>query len=137
MIKRKIVNTSGRRKRAIARAGCVAGSGVLRFNSKNIDYVHPENARLLISEPIYLLGDRAKEINVNIYSHGGGVMAQAYAARVALSRALVDYFKDAKLKEKFIAYDRKMLVSDTRQTEPQKPRNGRSAARRKRQTSKR
>lgn len=137
MIKRKIVHTSGRRKQAIARANCVAGKGVLRFNSQILEYVHPENAKLMISEPMFLLGDRASEINVNIFTQGGGVMAQAHAARVALSRALVDYFKDAKLKEKFIAYDRKMLVSDTRQTEPQKPRNGRSAARRKRQTSKR
>lgn len=131
----KLTHVSGKRKSSVARATCTSGTGVVRINSINLNEVSPEMARLRMQEPLILADEKAKQVNIKVNVSGGGVMSQADASRVAISNALVNFFKDNKLKEMFMAYDRKMLVSDMRQTEPQKP--YRSAARSKRQTSKR
>ncbi len=133
--KKRTIVCTGKRKTSIARATCKEGTGVVRVNSLNLDLVTPEVARLRIIEPLILAGEKAKKVNIHVNVKGGGVMSRADAARVAISNALVEYFADPELKKKFQAYDKKMLVSDTRRTEPQKP--YRSAARSKRQTSKR
>ena len=51
----KIVNTSGKRKTAIARATIRKGSGVIRINSKLLEIHEPELAKLKIMEPKKLL----------------------------------------------------------------------------------
>ena len=56
-------------------------------------------------------------MNVN----GGGATAQALASRTAIAKALVNYFGEKKLKEKFTKYDRTLLVDDSRRKEPKKP----------------
>ncbi|PIY59969.1 30S ribosomal protein S9, partial [Candidatus Woesearchaeota archaeon CG_4_10_14_0_8_um_filter_47_5] len=38
----KVVHTSGKRKRAIARATLFPGSGVVRINSKLLNFVTPQ-----------------------------------------------------------------------------------------------
>ena len=62
-------------------------------------------------------------------------MSQAVAARASIAKALVGYLKDEKLKKKFIAYDRMLLVDDSRRVEPKKPLGPK--ARKKKQHSKR
>jgi small subunit ribosomal protein S9 len=131
----KMAHASGKRKKSVARATARKGTGKVRVNSMILQHYSSETARLMIMEPLILAEEKAKEVDIDINVSGGGAISQADASRVAVSTVLVDYFKDNKLREKFINYDRKLLVSDTRQTEPQKP--YRSAARSKRQTSKR
>ena len=60
-------------------------------------------------------------------------MGQAEAARTAIAKGLVEFFKDEDLKRKFLEYDRSLLIPDVRRKEPKKP-LGRGA-RKKRQTS--
>ena len=48
----KIINTSGKRKTAIARATFRSGKGRIRINRKPVEYYQPELARLKIMEPI-------------------------------------------------------------------------------------
>ncbi len=133
--KKRTVVCTGKRKTSIARATCKEGKGIVRINSLNLNLLTPETARLRIMEPLILAGEKASKVNISVNVSGGGVMSRADAARVAISNALVNYFADSELKKTFQMYDKKMLVSDTRRTEPQKP--YRSAARSKRQTSKR
>jgi small subunit ribosomal protein S9 len=61
------------------------------------------------------------------------VYGQADAVRTAIARAILDYTEDAELKEQYLAYDRTLLVNDTRVKESKKP-LGRGA-RKKRQKS--
>ncbi len=131
----KIINVSGKRKMSIARATIKKGNGVVRINKKLIDVISPEMAREKIKEPLLLAGDKAKKVNISVSVKGGGVMSQAEAARNAIAKALVEFTGSKELKKEFIEYDRHLLVSDVRRTEPQKP--CRSAARRGKQTSKR
>ena len=66
---------------------------------------------------------------------GGGSAAQIEASRLAIAKAIVEFTKEEKVKNAFLAYDRNLLIADTRRKEPCKP--GDSKARSMRQSSKR
>lgn len=130
----KIINTSGKRKRAVARATIVEGKGIIRINHLLLDNYSNELARMKIQEPLLIAGDIAKKVNININVFGGGWQSQAEASRLAIARALIEYTKSDKLKKDFLDYDRHLLVADTRRNEPCKP-NDSGKPRKKRQKS--
>ena len=129
----KLVNTSGKRKSAIARAVVKAGKGRIRVNHKPIELVEPEIARLKMMEPLILAREKSETVDINVQVEGGGFMGQADSVRVAIARGLVEYFNDDELKERYLTYDRALLVNDPRRHLPKKP-LGRGA-RKKRQKS--
>ena len=127
------VNTSGKRKTAIARATVKKGKGLIRINNTPLPLYQPEIARWKILEPITLSGDMVNSVNIDVNVKGGGFMSQANAIRTAIARGLVAYSGDAKLKTTYLSYDRSLLVNDSRRKEAKKP-LGRGA-RKKRQKS--
>ncbi len=129
----KVINSSGKRKTAIARATIKDGKGRIKINSVPLEILEPELARLKMMEPLELVGDRVAKVDIDVNVNGGGVMGQATATRTAIARGLVDYFEDEELRAKFKAYDRTLLVNDPRRSEPKHP-LGRGA-RKKRQKS--
>jgi small subunit ribosomal protein S9 len=129
----KVVNSSGKRKTAIARATIQDGKGRVRINTVPLEILEPELARLKMMEPLELAGDRVVKVDIDVNVNGGGVMGQATATRTAIARGLVDYFEDEELRAKFRAFDRSLLVNDPRRSEPKHP-LGRGA-RKKRQKS--
>lgn len=129
----KIVNTSGKRKTAVARATVKSGKGRVRINKIPVEIHTPELARAKIMEPLTLAGDRLKKVDVSVRVKGGGVIGQAEATRTAIARGLVEFFKDEDLKELYRKYDRSLLVNDPRRKETKHP-LGRGA-RKKRQKS--
>ena len=133
-MKKRII-VSGKRKTSIARASIKEGKGIVRINKKNLDIIEPEMARMKIQEPLILADEIAQKVDIDVIVKGGGWMSQAEAVRNAIAKAIVNYSKSKDLKKKYLDYDRHLLIADTRRTEPQKP--YRSAARAKRQTSKR
>jgi small subunit ribosomal protein S9 len=70
----KVVNTSGKRKTAIARATLRTGTGIVRINSVPLEIYPNEMVRLKISEPLLLIPDAISGIDVAIDVHGGGIM---------------------------------------------------------------
>lgn len=131
----KKVHTSGKRKTALAKANVKKGQGIVRINGQLLDTYGSEMVRMMIKEPLKLAEDLADEVDIHVKVEGGGKMAQAQAARLAIARGLVKFSGSEELEEKFLDYDRHLLVADIRKKEPNKP--YRSAARAKRQTSKR
>jgi len=127
----KAIITSGKRKRAIARATLTPGKGRIRVNKQFVSIIEPKLARLKIEEPL-LLAEDINTIDIDVNVIGGGVMSQAEAARLAIARALVKNNK--KLEKIFLTYDRHLLVADIRRKEPRKP-NTHGKARSKRQKS--
>ncbi len=121
MARPKVVNESGKRKTAVARATIKKGQGRVRINKHPLEIHEPELARLKITEPLMLAGTRAEAIDIDVVVEGGGIMGQADAARTAIARGLVDYIDDEELKEIYLAYDRTLLVSDPRRKLPKKP----------------
>ncbi len=130
--KSKVVITSGRRKRAIARLRLLPGSGMIRVNGMALDAYGSKLARLKIKEPLLLVSDIADKVNISVNVHGGGIISQVDAIRQALGRALSE-FGGEKVRKILVNYDRTFLVADTRRKEPCKPND--SKARAKRQKS--
>ena len=122
----KIINTSGKRKTAIARATIRPGTGVVRVNSVPLEIYPNEMARMKISEPILLYPKAIEGLDVAIDVHGGGIMGQAEAVRTALARAIIRWHNDPQIKDLFLSYDRTLMVNDSRQKESKKP-HGRGA----------
>ena len=130
---KKVVNTSGKRKTAVARASVQKGTGLVRINKKPVELYEPEIARWKILEPLKIADKHIEKINIDVNVKGGGFMSQASAARTAIAKGLIEFTGDPSLKIAFLDHDRSLLVSDSRRKEPKKP-LGRGA-RKKRQKS--
>lgn len=135
--KQKIVFTVGKRKRAVARAKIVQGKGRVLINSKPLEVWGNEDIRLWIKEPLLLAGDLSNLVDIEINVKSGGIIGQAEAIRQAIARGLVEFFKSKDLKNKYLEYDRNLLVYDFRRTEPHKPSRSKAGPRRHKQRSKR
>jgi small subunit ribosomal protein S9 len=122
----KIINTSGKRKTAIARATLKAGKGVIRVNSVPLEQYGTDVTRMKISEPILLFPKGVDGVDVTIDVAGGGVMGQAEAVRTALARGILLWHNEPQIKDIYLTYDRTLLVNDSRQKETKKP-HGRGA----------
>ena len=117
----KIVISSGKRKTAIARAIIRPGKGRVFINNIPLEIYPIEMARWKILEPLLLAGDDIRNfVDIHVNVRGGGVMAQADAARIAIARGLVELTKNEELKKLFLEYDKTMLSGDPRQAEPKK-----------------
>lgn len=128
----KNIQTSGTRKKAIARATIKEGNGKFKVNNKPLSTISSEFVRLKIEEPLMFAGEIIKKLDIDVDVKGGGDVSQADAVRLAVARGLVVY--DPKLKKQFLDYDRTLLVADVRQRESRKP-NTRGKARQKVQKS--
>jgi small subunit ribosomal protein S9 len=129
----KIIS-SGKRKRAVARAVLEEGSGIVKINKRDYKTISLFD-KLKIEEPLRIAENILGKLNfdVSINVRGGGEKGQIDAARVALSKAIVKFSKSDELERAFLDYDRNLLVADVRRKETYKP--GDSKARRKRQKS--
>jgi small subunit ribosomal protein S9 len=117
----KIINTSGKNKTAIARAKITEGVGRIRVNKKPIEIYEPEIARLKILEAVAFMSDNVtSKIDIDVNVRGGGVMGQANAVRTAIGKGVVEWTGDLALKDAMLAYDRSLLVNDSRQKETKK-----------------
>jgi len=129
----KIV-VSGKRKTAVAKATIEDGKGVVTFNKKPLTALS-DLQQLEISEPLIIakdvLGDLKFDISLNV--KGGGIACQVEAGRLAIAKAIVKFSGNEDVRLAFLAYDRNLLVADTRRKEACKP--GDSKARAMRQTS--
>ena len=117
----KVVNTSGKRKTAIARASVKSGKGRIRINKLPVELVEPEIARMKMMEPLVLAREKSQKVDINVNVKGGGFMGQADAVRTAIARGLVEFYNDEELKESYLSYDRSLLVNDPRRHLPKKP----------------
>jgi len=131
------VYATGKRKTAVARASVKPGTGKLTINGRPLEAWGTGIFRLWIKEPLMLADEAASKADIAVIVRGGGIPSQAEATRIAIARGLVELTKDAALKDKFMSYDRGLLVYDFRRTEVHKPSRSRKGARRHKQRSKR
>ncbi len=125
---------SGKRKTAVAKATIEEGNGVVTFNKRPLTFLS-DLQQLEISEPLIIANDVLGELKFDIALNvtGGGIACQVEAGRLAIAKAIVKFTKKEDVKNAFLAYDRNMLIADTRRKEAYKP--GDSKARAMRQTS--
>jgi small subunit ribosomal protein S9 len=131
-----VIFTTGKRKRAVARASIRPGSGKILINGEPLKNFKNEVLKLRLEEPFMLTEKDWKSHDFVVNVKGGGILGQADAARQAIARGLVEIF-GSELKQKFLDYDRNLLVYDPRRTEPHKPPRSSQGPRRYKQRSKR
>ncbi len=132
--KGKIVIATGKRKTSIARAVIKPGEGRVWINGVPLEIWPIELAKLKMYEPLVLVGDLWKRVDIYVNVKGGGYMSQADAVRMALAKGLLAYASNnEELRRVFTEYDRYMLSGDPRRAEPEKW--GRYSARRRWQKS--
>lgn len=134
---KKVVHMSGKRKTAVARATVKIGKGRVRVNSEPIEILQPALSRRKAMEPLIIADamKRLAKVDINILTHGGGIMGQTDAIRTAIARGLVHYNGgaeglDEELRDEYLRFDRSLLVNDPRRKEP-KHQLGRGARRKK------
>lgn len=133
----KFITTKGKRKKAVARAVIKEGKGRVKINNVPLENFQPEFYRMKIMEPLMIGESVAVKVDIEVITNGGGIAAQAEAARQAIARGLIEISKNKHLKEEMEKYDRNLLVYDPRRTEPHKESRSCKGPRRKRQSSKR
>lgn len=132
--KGKIVIATGKRKTSIARAIIKPGEGRVWINGVPLEIWPIELAKLKMYEPLVIVGDLWKQVDIYVNVRGGGYMSQADAVRMAIARGLLEYTnRNKELLKIMNEYDRYMLSGDPRRTEPEKW--GRYSARRRWQKS--
>jgi small subunit ribosomal protein S9 len=82
--------STGRRKRAVARVRFRSGSGAITVNDRDVaDYFPSETHRMILTEPLRITNtNEVYDVEATIV--GGGSSGQAGALRHAIARALVE-----------------------------------------------
>ncbi len=126
-----IVNTLGRRKKAIARIYLKEGSGNIQINKRDYkEFFSTATLHYVVEQPMLLTETTGKyDIKVNL--KGGGITGQAEALRLAISRALIQIDPEYRP----VLKEHGLLKRDPRMVERKKP--GQPKARKKFQFSKR
>jgi small subunit ribosomal protein S9 len=85
-----LTQTTGRRKRAVARVRLRPGTGVITINKRPLeDYFPNDTHRMILTEPLRLT-ETAETYDVDVTMGGGGITGQAGALRLGIARALID-----------------------------------------------
>ena len=111
-----LVQTIGRRKRAVARVRVKVGTGSITVNGRTLEDFFPSDThRMVITEPLRITStDDSYDIDATI--DGGGSTGQAGALRLGISRALVDIDGDHRESLKKAGF----LTRDSRKKESKK-----------------
>ena len=90
MAKTVMYRGTGRRKSAVARVILRPGKGIFIVNGRNFnDYIPSALARLDVHQPLVLTAnENTFDISVNV--NGGGLIGQAGAIRLGITRALLE-----------------------------------------------
>jgi small subunit ribosomal protein S9 len=111
-----LVQSTGRRKEAVARVRIRPGSGAVTVNRRPLDNYFPsETHRMIVTEPLRLT-TTAEVYDVDATIDGGGVSGQASALRLGIARALVVLDEDQRSALKRAGF----LTRDAREKESKK-----------------
>jgi small subunit ribosomal protein S9 len=111
-----LVQSTGRRKRAVARVRIRSGSGVVTINKRPLDDYFPSaTQRMLATEPLRVT-NTAEAYDVDATMDGGGMSGQAGALRLGIARALAELDPDQRVPLKRAGF----LTRDAREKESKK-----------------
>ncbi len=116
MADKPLIQTTGRRKQAVARVRLRTGEGSITVNHRALDdYFPSETHRMVVTEPLRLTNnDEAYDIDCTM--DGGGTTGQAGAMRLGISRALIALDPDLRPELKKAGF----LMRDAREKESKK-----------------
>jgi small subunit ribosomal protein S9 len=115
-VPKPLIQTTGRRKAAIARVRIRAGSGKITINRRDVaEYFPSETHRMILTEPLRV-SNTADVYDVDVTLDGGGISGQAGALRLGIARALVELDPDLRPQLKKAGF----LTRDAREKESKK-----------------
>jgi small subunit ribosomal protein S9 len=131
----KVVQASGKRKTAIARAVLKHPSkGQIKINSVPLHLYEPKIARMRIQEVLEIANHpKLEKCDITVRVKGGGIMGQTDAVRIAIAKSIQKFIGTKTIERIFKEYDDSLLSGDSRRTEPKK--FGGTKARARRQKS--
>ena len=90
MATKPITQTTGRRKRAVARVRFRPGTGIITVNKRQLDDYFPSDThRMILTEPLRLT-NLTEAYDIDATLDGGGPSGQAGALRHGIARALIE-----------------------------------------------
>ena len=111
-----LIQSTGRRKRAVARVRIRQGSGAITINRRPLeDYFPNPTHRMLLSEPLKL-SETGESYDIDATIHGGGITGQAGALRLGIARGLVALDSELRVPLKRAGF----LTRDAREKESKK-----------------
>ncbi|MFX1497455.1 MAG: 30S ribosomal protein S9 [Promethearchaeota archaeon] len=131
----KIIQSSGKRKSAIARAVLrFPAKGQIKINNVPLETYEPEIARLRIQEVLKVIEHpKIDKCDINVEVKGGGKMGQTDATRIAIAKVINKFINTKAIEKAFREYDESLLSGDSRRIEPKH--FGGTKARKRRQKS--
>jgi len=85
-----LIQTTGRRKQAVARVRLRPGSGKVTINKRELENYFPNATHRMVALEGLRLTSTDEVYDVDVTMDGGGVTGQAGALRLAIARALVE-----------------------------------------------
>jgi small subunit ribosomal protein S9 len=133
--KTKTIQSSGKRKAAIARAILTYPTKhQIKINNVPLELYEPEIARLRIQEVLEIVDHpKIEKCQINVHVKGGGMMGQTDAVRIAIAKSINKLVGTKTIEKVFREYDESLLSGDSRRTEPKH--FGGKKARKRRQKS--
>lgn len=111
-----LIQSTGRRKEAVARVRLRPGTGIVTCNKRAFEEYFPnETFRMVATEPLRLT-QLAEVYDIDVTLDGGGVSGQSGALRLGIARALVSL--DEELRP--VLKKAGMLTRDAREKERRK-----------------
>ena len=111
-----LIQSTGRRKRAVARVRVRPGTGTVIINKRPVDAYFPSAVQVqLATEPLRVT-NTADVYDVDATIDGGGVSGQAGALRLGIARALAELDPDQRASLKKAGF----LTRDAREKESKK-----------------
>uniref|UniRef100_A0A8C9IZT5 Small ribosomal subunit protein uS9 n=1 Tax=Piliocolobus tephrosceles TaxID=591936 RepID=A0A8C9IZT5_9PRIM len=84
------VQVFGRKKTATAVGHCKRGNGLFKVNGRPLEMIEPRTLQYKLLEPVLLLcKEQFAGVDIRVRVKGGGHVAQIYAIRQSISKALV------------------------------------------------
>ncbi len=118
----KMIQASGKRKSAIARAILKhPAKGQVKINNVLLQLYEPEIARLRIQEVLEIINHpKLEKCDINVKVKGGGIMGQTDAVRIAIAKSINKFIGTKTIEKTLREYDDSLLSGDSRRTEPKK-----------------
>jgi small subunit ribosomal protein S9 len=82
--------STGRRKRSVARARLSPGTGQVTVNGRPIEVHFPTETQRMTATAALRVTELTESYDVDATIHGGGVSGQAGALRMAIARSLIE-----------------------------------------------
>jgi len=111
-----LTQTTGRRKRAVARVRLADGEGKITINGRDVEVFFPNAThRMILTEPLRIT-ETADRYDVEVTLHGGGTSGQAGAVRMGIARSLIELVPELRTTLKQAGF----LTRDSREKESKK-----------------